>query len=184
MRFFPDVEAALNLSINRNPNELVYVEKLNGGFRILFTRYGHGVGLSQRGAEWMAATYGWDYQKILRFYYPGTELREVDTSYSLPEPIGRDYLTTPGPAPTPTPRPTLMPVDPQRAHGKLIARVTEIPINSSLNLRAEASLNSEIIMRLFFGQELVVVEQYEDGWLLVETNVIKGYVREEFVSFD
>ena len=181
---FPNVEAALNLSINRNPNELVYVEKLNGGFRILFTRYGHGVGLSQRGAEWMAATYGWDYQKILRFYYPGTELREVDTSYSLPEPIGRDYLTTPGPAPTPTPRPTLMPVDPQRAHGKLIARVTEIPINSSLNLRAEASLNSEIIMRLFFGQELVVVEQYEDGWLLVETNVIKGYVREEFVSFD
>ena len=77
-----------------------------------------------------------------------------------------------------------MPVDPQRAHGKLIARVTEIPINSSLNLRAEASLNSEIIMRLFFGQELVVVEQYEDGWLLVETNVIKGNVREEYVSFD
>ena len=181
---FPDLEAALNLSINRNPNELVRVEALENSFRISFTRYGHGVGLSQRGAEWMAATYGWNFQQILRFYYPGTELGVVDTALQLPEAIGREYLTTPGPAPTATPRPTLMPVDPEKAQGKPIARVTEIPANSSLNLRAEASLNSEVIMRLFFGQELVVLQQFEDGWLLVETDVVQGYVREEFVSFD
>ncbi|MDD4081257.1 MAG: SpoIID/LytB domain-containing protein [Eubacteriales bacterium] len=181
---FPDIEAALNMSINRNPNELVRVEKADNGFRVLFTRYGHGVGMSQRGAEWMASTYGWDYQKILRFYYPGTQLSEADTSLTLPEPIGRDYLTTPGPVPTPTPRPTLMPIEPEKIQGRLIVRVTGIPVNSSLNLRAEASLSSEVIMRLFFGQELVVVEQYEDGWLLVETDVIKGYVRKEYVNFD
>ena len=181
---FPDVEQALNLSINRNPNELVRVEKSDNEILVSFTRYGHGVGLSQRGAEWMAATYGWDFEKILRFYYPGTQLKRVDTSYGLPPPIGNAYLTTPGPIPTATPRPTLMPVDRSKAAGKPIARVTKIPVNSSLNLRAQANLNSEVLMRLYYNQELIVLSQSEDGWLWVETDVIQGYVREEFVSFD
>jgi hypothetical protein len=184
LEIFPDLEAALNLSINRNSNELVHVKSAQDAFRISFTRYGHGVGLSQRGAEWMAATYGWDYEKILRFYYPGTELQKVETVFSLPAPLGTAYLTTPGPVPTATPRPTLMPVDQSKIAGRQVVRVTKIPVNSSLNLRAEASLNSEVIMRLFFGQELVVLKQSEDGWLLVETDVIQGYVREEYVSFD
>lgn len=184
IEIFPALEAALNLSINRNPNELVHVEKSQTAFRISFTRYGHGVGMSQRGAEWMAAIHGWDYQKILRFYYPGTELMKVDTAFPMPDPIGTAYLTTPGPVPTATPRPTLMPVEESKATGKQIVIVTKIPVNSSLNLRSEASLNSEVIMRLHFGQELVVLEQQEDGWLLVQTDVAKGYVREEFVSIE
>lgn len=184
LELFPDVEAALGLSINRSSNELVHVEKTEADFVIRFTRYGHGVGLSQRGAEWMALTYGWDHAQILRFYYPGTELKQVDTAVELPAPIGTLYLTTPGPVPTATPRPTLMPVDQSKASGKPVVRVTKIPVNSSLNLRREASLNGEIIMRLFYGQELVVLEQSEDGWLRVVTDVTEGFVREEFVSFD
>lgn len=181
---FPDVEQALGLSINRNTNELVWVTKEEDAFRVRFTRYGHGVGLSQRGAEWMAGTYGWDSDKILRFYYPGTELKRVDTSYVLPQANDHTFLTTPGPVPTATPRPTLMPVNISGTTGKTIVKVTKIPVNSSLNLRAQANLNSEVIMRLYYGQALVVLEQYEDGWLLVETDVIKGYVREEYVNFD
>ncbi len=184
LEIFPDAESALGLSINRSSNELVRVEQTAEDFRIIFTRYGHGVGLSQRGAEWMAATYGWDYQKILRFYYPGTELRELNTAYALPASIGEAYLTTPGPAPTATPRPTLMPVDHSKAAGKKIVKVTGIPANSSLNLRAEPNLSSDVIMRLYFGQELVVLSRLEDGWLAVETDVIKGFVREEYVSVE
>lgn len=40
--------------------------------------YGHGVGLSQVGADYMARQ-GSDYQKILAWYYPGTTLVKVDT---------------------------------------------------------------------------------------------------------
>lgn len=36
--------------------------------------YGHGVGLSQYGAKYMAEQ-GYDYTEILAHYYPNTELR-------------------------------------------------------------------------------------------------------------
>ena len=35
--------------------------------------YGHGVGMSQYGAEWLAEA-GWDWQSILLHYYPGCEI--------------------------------------------------------------------------------------------------------------
>jgi stage II sporulation protein D len=38
--------------------------------------YGHGIGLSQWGAQALALK-GWDYRQILGFYYPGAELREA-----------------------------------------------------------------------------------------------------------
>lgn len=37
--------------------------------------YGHGVGLSQHGANNLATYWGYDYKQILQFYYPGTEIR-------------------------------------------------------------------------------------------------------------
>ena len=37
--------------------------------------YGHGVGLSQHGANNLATHWGYDYRQILQFYYPGTEIR-------------------------------------------------------------------------------------------------------------
>ena len=37
--------------------------------------YGHGVGLSQNGANSLAKTWGYDYQKILNYYYPNTQLK-------------------------------------------------------------------------------------------------------------
>lgn len=37
--------------------------------------YGHGVGLSQNGANNLAAQWGWDYKQILEFYYQGTVVK-------------------------------------------------------------------------------------------------------------
>lgn len=45
----------------------------DGKFTFSVKGYGHGVGLSQAGAEYMAGT-GADYRKILAWYYPGTTL--------------------------------------------------------------------------------------------------------------
>ncbi|MDP4120284.1 MAG: stage II sporulation protein D [Bacillota bacterium] len=46
----------------------------NGYFKFTVRGYGHGVGLSQYGANCMAAQ-GSDYKEILKWYYPGTTLK-------------------------------------------------------------------------------------------------------------
>jgi peptidoglycan hydrolase-like amidase len=179
---FPDLEQMLSLSINQSQNELFQVREEEDRFTLRFTRYGHGVGMSQRGAEWMAGEYKLDYQAILAFYYPGTELKKVNTQAAALLPAEVDFLTTPGPIPTPTPRPTLMPQSVQTGIGNRLVTVTGVAANSTLNLRAEPSLSSEVLVRLMFGQELVVVSELPDGWLLVKTDVIQGYVMKDFVS--
>lgn len=46
-----------------------------GGYSVYHRRHGHGVGLSQRGAEMMAGEkYNWNYRQILAFYFPGATL--------------------------------------------------------------------------------------------------------------
>jgi stage II sporulation protein D len=45
----------------------------NGNFTFITRGYGHGVGLSQYGAQFMALD-GYGYQDILTHYYTGTEV--------------------------------------------------------------------------------------------------------------
>ena len=70
------LEAWYGLSINSSSNETVYVEESADGFTIAFRRWGHGVGMSQRGAQTMAKQ-GMSFRDILSFYYPGTQLRTL-----------------------------------------------------------------------------------------------------------
>ena len=69
-----DVLDALGLRISSSANELVSVEEDDSCFRIVSRRFGHGVGLSQRGAQWMAANDDMTFEQILAFYYPGSQL--------------------------------------------------------------------------------------------------------------
>lgn len=179
---FPDLEKMLNLSINKNENEIISVNETDHSFVIEFRRYGHGVGMSQRGAEWMAKKYDWNHEQILRFYYPGTVLKKVFIKQEPLPSLFAAFLTTPGPAPTATPRPTLMPQSEKPKSGQSIVYVTGIKENSSLNLRAKPDYLGEIITRLYYGQELLVIRRLEDGWLEVKTDAVQGYIREEFVG--
>ena len=47
------------------------------GDNLIFTTngYGHGVGMSQTGANAYAVNEGWTYAQILSHYYPGTTLK-------------------------------------------------------------------------------------------------------------
>ena len=75
------------LSINSGSNETVEVTDEGDCFCVTFRRWGHGIGMSQRGAQAMARDYGMSAQEILSFYYPGTELRSVSlagASYASP----------------------------------------------------------------------------------------------------
>jgi len=179
---FTTLEPLLNLTINGTNNEILTVTETESAFEISARRYGHGVGLSQRGAQWMADKYAWTCEQILRFYYPGLTFKQTDTAVTLASPVAADYLTTPGPAATPTPRPTLMPVTAALKAGQWKVKVTQIGINSSLNLRSAPGMEGEILRLLYYGQELIVEEQLPDGWLKVKTDAIEGYVMEKFVE--
>ena len=90
---------------------------------------------------------------------------------------------TPGPAPTPTPRPTLMPMTLTPGEGQWLATVTEIDDDSSLNLRKTPDLGGKILMRLYKGQQVLVLERCpQEGWVKVRTDVAEGYVVEEYLT--
>lgn len=181
---FGAVENALAMNISTNyDNEIWTVAEDDTGFDLEARRYGHGVGMSQRGAEQMAKAYEKDFREILGFYYPGMELRRYDVGQPQLKGPDEALSATAGPAPTVTPRPTLMPVTKPAAPGQWYAVVTEIADDSSLNLRSRPDLSGDILMRLYKNQRLLVLERCpEEGWVHVETDSITGYVMESFLT--
>lgn len=183
LELFPGVLNALALSISGSNNEIVTLTEDENAFTLISARYGHGVGLSQRGAEYQAKKDNRGFEEILSFYYPGAKLKQY-SGESAPLPTPDPALAvTPGPAPTATPRPTLMPVTEDLPEGAWLAEVENIDDDSSLNLRAEPSPAAEILMRLFRHQKLIVLENAEvDGWAKVRTDAIEGYVMLSFLQ--
>ena len=55
-------------------------------YEVYHVRFGHGVGLSQRGAKYRAAQ-GQDYKEILDFYYPGSEIKKIDLALPGDKPV-------------------------------------------------------------------------------------------------
>lgn len=88
---FGGVEDWYSLSINSAANETIWVTETDTAFQICFRRNGHGVGMSQRGAQIMAKNYGKSALDILEFYYPGTTVKQLSLAdatkdVSAPEP--------------------------------------------------------------------------------------------------
>lgn len=181
--YFTLCERAMGLSINVYENELITVLDIGSAYLIESRRFGHGVGMSQRGAEQMARKYGMTYEQILAFYYPSMTVETFDTSLEpLPTPAAV-LAGTPVPTPSPTPRPTLMPVTTDHMKKKeYLAVVTNIDADSSLNLRQAPSLSAEVLRRLYKDQQLIVISTTADGWAHVRTDVIEGYVKTDYIQ--
>ena len=182
---FPEVIDELLLSVYGADNEMLTLEETDTHFILEARRYGHGVGMSQRGAQWMAAKYGKTYQEIMAFYYPGLTLSKVEAGAKVLPTAPADLAATLAPPATPTPRPTLMPatMTADLPEGAYLASVTEIDDDSSLNLRSEPSTGAEILRRLYKHQQLIVLgPAAEDGWVHVKTDVIEGYVMASFIT--
>lgn len=180
---FPDAEKGLSLGINYYDNEMVTVTEQEDSFTIESRRFGHGVGLSQRGAQWMAGTYQKTFTEILAFYYPGMSLMRVDTAQAALPAVTGPLSETAGPVPTPTPRPTLMPVTQALLEGAWYATVTEIDDDSTLNLRAAPDISAEIVMKLYKNQKLMVLEECpQEDWVHVRTDAAEGYVMKKFLT--
>lgn len=180
---FTEAERAMGLSINVSQNELITVSDIGSAFLIESRRFGHGVGMSQRGAEQMARQYGMTYEQILAFYYQGMGLVSYDTGSAPLPTLNAELMATPAPTPSPTPRPTLMPVSTnQMPEGAYLAIVSNIDEDSTLNLREQPNTSGEVIRRLYKNQPLIVLSVSKDGWAHVKTDVMEGYVRSEYLQ--
>ena len=180
---FTEAERAMGLSINVSQNELITVSDIGSAFLIESRRFGHGVGMSQRGAEQMARQYGMTYEQILAFYYPGMGLVSYDTGSAPLPTLNAELMAAPAPTPSPTPRPTLMPVSTNpMPEGAYLAIVSNIDEDSTLNLREQPNTSAEVIRRLYKNQPLIVLSVSKDGWAHVKTDVMEGYVRSEYLQ--
>ena len=179
---FPGVVLALGLSVSGADNEIITLKEDETAFTLTAGRFGHGAGLSQRGAQQMAREGEKDFREILSFYFPGAVIKQYAGQPSpLPTPPPLLALD-PGPAPTATPRPTLMPVTAELPEGARYASVENIARDSSLNLRAQPSAGAEVVMRLYYGQRLIVLGSCDiPGWVHVKTDAAEGYVMESFL---
>ncbi len=180
---FPEIVFLLGLSVYGADNEIVTVSEEEESFTLTAGRFGHGVGLSQRGAQYQASEGKKKYTEILNFYYPGAKLKRY-TGQTAPLPTPDPVLgNTPGPIPTATPRPTLMPVTETLPEGAWLAVVENIDEDSSLNLREKPSAGSKVLRRLYKHQQLIVLEEAEvTGWVRVRTDVCEGYVMVSFLQ--
>ena len=97
--------------------------------------------------------------------------------------VNMEIMATPEPTPSPSPRPTLMPVSADNLpEGAYLAVVTNIDDDSSLNLRESPSLSAQVLRRLLKNQQLVVLSTDGAGWAHVRTDVVEGYVRNEYLQ--
>ncbi|NMD39017.1 MAG: SH3 domain-containing protein, partial [Christensenellaceae bacterium] len=190
---FNDAVNAFGLALGGGGNYLISIEENKNEFIIMSRRYGHGIGMSQRGAEQMAKE-GLSYNNILSFYYPGIKLFDYlkkETNLELESLTTKDPFLqySPEPLPSPTPLPTPMPLLINVPDEVQVLLVDNIEKDSFLNLREQPGTGFGVVLRLYYGQELLLVESLDNGWLHVILNgsdvntIIEGYVMEEFVSF-
>ncbi|MEG1754779.1 MAG: SpoIID/LytB domain-containing protein [Clostridia bacterium] len=150
------VAAGLYMATNL---KIFYAEPTAGGFNLQHARYGHGIGMSQRGAQQMAAE-GHSYRDILTYYYPGATLGTM--SYTLPE-----SMTPPATGGGATPPPEGVPTG--AATGKII--------NGSVNLRANASQSASSLENLAVDTSLTLLGM-QGVWYYVSAPSGKtGYVQ-------
>ena len=178
--FYDQVRGTLGLALNSAKSELVTVEKTKDGFVLSSRRYGHGVGMSQRGAQRMAGVYRQNVRGDSIFLLSGVEwvalewedagLTQID---ALPESLGY-AKPRPTPAPTPAPLPAL-------SRGEYYASVIVAGVDSTLNVRREPSTQAEILGVLRNGQRLIVETETEDGWAKMKTAELEGYVMLSFI---
>ena len=175
---YSDIKKTLSLGLNSSDYEMLSVETADAGWRVCMRRFGHGVGMSQRGAQQMASQHGMGYRDILNFYYPGMDFETVRWTHKpvYLEDAAVTLLRSRGISGTADGLGELQ-------EGEKRARVQLSSASSSLNLRAEPNTQAEILAVLINGSRLVVTEEGADGWCRVRTALAEGYVKAEYLVF-
>ena len=175
---FSELETPLGMSINGGANELWSVEQAVGGYRVYARRYGHGLGMSQRGAMYMAQL-GYTYDQILAFYFEGcTRVQYTFTRTILSAPSGggsQEETVAETPAPIDPPQTTVTP----GGDSALQARVTTA--QGSLNLRLSPATNARVLCTI--PQYMVIaLTAHGETWSKTSYNGHTGYVMTKFLT--
>ena len=138
-----DVTQTITIKLNKEDTKLVYkytpsstwlrmrgVEEASGGWNIYFRRWGHGVGMSQNGAQQMADGRN-NFRTIINYYYKNVDIDTYDTSFD-----------------TVTRRP---------AYNNTY---TVTVVTDNLNVRAGATTNSASLGKVSTGQTFTVSHPY------------------------
>ncbi len=177
---FDDIKRGLKLGLNSADYELISVEtREKGQFTLVMRRFGHGAGMSQRGAQRMAGVHGIGWREILAFYYPGLSFERLrwpgealTDLAALPEGVG---AARPRPTPTPTPAPL-----PALKDGERYAVVNA----TALNVREKPTTASQALDQLMKGRKVIVSgEPDADGWVPIHTAELEGFVKTEYLDF-
>lgn len=182
---FDDIKEGLSLGLNGADCELISVEQaesVDGGtaFKLIMRRYGHGVGMSQRGAQNMAGAHDMSYVEILNFYYPGMTLERMTWPEANAEAIDESAPAVGAARPRPTPLPTPAPL-PELQPGERLATVTA----NMLNLRERPTTLSKVVEILDMGRQIIVSGDPDpEGWVSVHTAESEGYVKVEYLDIE
>ena len=179
---YDQIKQNLNIGLNGTDIELVSVKTEGDRFTIEMRRYGHGAGMSQRGAQRMAGVEGFACDAILAFYYPGADIARIQLNIpqlaeleSLGAGVGFDR-----PAPTPTPTPA-----PLRAlqKGEYYAVVALGDAASALNVRQAPGTQHPIVDTLPEGRRVIVMSEADaNGWVEITAGDLDGYVKLEYLK--
>ena len=170
---FSELEAALGMSINASKNELWSVEQTGASFVLYARRYGHGVGMSQRGAMQMGSL-GYTYDQILGFYYEGCKRVQYTFTHTILSSLdsgGSDTITT-----------TETPAEITPSSG-VTAIVKLVGVSDKLAVRAAASNTGAILTSVVNGGLVNVVARMDD-WTMIRLGSLVGYVPTSALKFN
>ena len=178
------IKDELGMKISNIDCELATVRTQQGEecneFVVELRRYGHGVGMSQRGAQWMAGEYGKTCEEILSFYYPGLTF---ETEVFADETPGALERLPKGVAAGSTGSAIVQEELPALKEGERYATVTLATAWSTLNVRAAASTEAKILSELADGWRVIVVSE-ADGWAQIRTAREEGYVSSQYLTME
>ncbi len=179
--FYADLKPNFGLSINSANIETVSVSEEEGLFAVEARRFGHGVGMSQRGAQQMAGSHNKTWQDILAFYYPKAEIVRMEYAREELKEIAALSKNVGSARPMPTPKPTPAPLRALK-EGEYYAKVALGSKSSTLNVRQGAGLDYAVVALLTHGDSVIVKEEEANGWVKIETAETEGYVSLEYLE--
>jgi len=162
---FSELETLLSMSIQSGKNELWSVTTGASSFTLEARRYGHGLGMSQRGAMYMGKL-GYTYDKILGFYYPNCTRIGCTFSNTILAADSTEVITTAEDSIT---------VDNSTNSGTCTAVVKLVSSTGSLAIRSDQS-TAGILLGVVANASPVTVYANYGTWCLIKYGGITGYV--------
>jgi peptidoglycan hydrolase-like amidase/uncharacterized protein YgiM (DUF1202 family) len=136
--------------------KIYYAAPTNGGWYLYHARYGHGVGMSQRGAQYMA-NIGKTYRDILAFYYPGATLGTM--AYVFPETIGATQSSS-----------------------AQTSASSGVVSGGTVNVRSKASTSGSVVETLAKDTQVTLLGMTGEWYFVSTPGGNTGYIRYDYIT--